>query len=144
MKRLWVLSITVLFVILLSACSDNASDAMKSNKDNMIINIKNNANFDFYSIGFKTYKNGELKTSGGVSYADGSKIQKGESLRKEYIDQKDLKLEGEASFEVVLLGKDQTNQVPLNTVTLELTTNKEYFFEITGESSEQAELKRVK
>lgn len=78
-----------------------------------------------------------------MSNADGSKIQKGDTFRKEYINQEDFDLEGEATFEFVLIGKEE-NRIPLKEITLELMTNKEYLFEITGDSIKEADLKRVK
>ncbi|MBA4535565.1 hypothetical protein H1Z61_00075 [Bacillus aquiflavi] len=134
MKRLLLLSISILIVIFLSACTGNP---LQPNENNMILSIKNNANFDFYSIEISTDN-----TVGGISNADGSKIQKGETLRKEYIDQKDFDLEGEATFEFVLIGEEE-NRIPLKKITLELTTNKEYFFEIIGDSIREANLKRI-
>lgn len=75
-----------------------------------------------------------------MSNADGSKIQKGDTFRKEYINQEDFDLEGEATFEFVLIGKEE-NRIPLKEITLELMTNKEYLFEITGDSIKEADLK---
>lgn len=134
MKRTLLLSISILMVILLSACTDNP---LEPNENNMILSIKNNANFDFYSIEISTDK-----ATGGISNADGSKIQKGDILRKEYIDQEDFELEGEKTFEFQLIDKEE-NKIPFKKITLELTTNKEYFFEITGDSMREAVLKRI-
>ncbi|MFS0654774.1 hypothetical protein [Bacillus sp. 179-C3.3 HS] len=135
MKKSLFLSMSFLIVMLLSACTDQS---MEPNENNMILSIKNNANFDFYSIEISTDK-----TTGGISNADGSNIQKGDTLRTEYIDQEDFDLEGESTFEFVLIGKEG-NRIPLKEMTLELMTNKEYLFEITGDSIKEADLKRVK
>lgn len=134
MKRSLFLSISVLIVLFLSACTDNP---MEPNENNMILSIKNNANFDFYSIEISTDK-----TTGGISNADDSKIQKGDTLRKEYIDQEDFDLEGKKTFEFVLIDK-KGNKIPLKAITLELTTNKIYSFEITGDAIREADLKRI-
>ncbi len=135
MKKSLLLSISFLIVMFLSACTDNS---MEPNENNMILSITNKANFDFYSIEISIDK-----ITGGISNADGSKIQKGDTLRKEYIDQEVFDLEGEATFEFVLIGKEE-NRIPLKEITLELMTNKEYLFEITGDSIKEADLKRVK
>lgn len=134
MKRSLFFSISVLIVLFLSACTDNP---MEPNENNMILSIKNNANFDFYSMEISTDK-----TTGGISNADGSKIQKGDTLRKEYIDQEDFDMEGKKTFEFMLMDKEG-NKIPLKKITLELTANKVYPFEITGDSIREANLKRV-
>ncbi|WP_226035239.1 hypothetical protein [Aquibacillus saliphilus] len=138
MKRLLSFSILILLITILAACTDKSGTPIETNENKMILTINNNANFDFYSM--------EVVTSGstsGMVNADGSKLEKGNSLRFEYIDEVDVELEGEASFEFVLVGKKQTNRVPLETFTIELAPNMEYFFEITGDSIEEADLKRV-
>lgn len=99
MKKSLLLSISFLIVMFLSACTDNS---MEPNENNMILSITNNANFDFYSIEISIDK-----ITGGMSNADGSKIQKGDTFRKEYINQEDFDLEGEATFEFVLIGKEE-------------------------------------
>ena len=143
MKKLLTLPVTIFLLILLSSCSNYQGEPIEPNENNMIINIKNNANFDFHSIEIDANpKNGGGSTGGG-SNADGSKIKKGESLRFEYIAQEDFNLEGEATFDIVLLGKNK-DKIPLKEITLELTTNKEYYFEITGDSKKDAVIKRVK
>src|SRR5699024_410403 len=135
MKKSLRLSISFLIVMFLTACTDNS---MEPNGNNMILSITNNADFDFYSIEISIDK-----IKGGISNADGSKIKKGDTLRKEYIDQEVFDLEGEATVEFVLIGKGE-NRIPLKKITLELMTNKEYLFEVTGDSIMEADLKRVK
>ncbi|SDP04254.1 hypothetical protein SAMN05216565_101312 [Litchfieldia salsa] len=128
----------LLLIFLLSACSEETvTPPIEPNENTMIITFKNNANFDFYSIEMSVNSH-----TGGISNADGSSIEKGSSLTFEYIDQVDLDLEGNQSFEVVLVGKEPT-RVPLEDFTIELEVNKKYSFEITGNSIEDAELKRV-
>lgn len=134
MKRLLFFSISVLIALFLSACSDKP---LEVNENNMILSIKNNANFDLYSIEISTDE-----TTGGISNADGSKIQKGDTLSTEYIDQEDFVLEGKKTFEFVLVDKEE-NKIPLNKITLELKTNTVYFFEVTGDSIREADLKRM-
>ncbi|WP_143083001.1 hypothetical protein [Salibacterium qingdaonense] len=103
----------------------------------MMLSFKNNADFTFHSIGIST-----RDISGGILNADGSPIEKGQILRKEYIDQTDIDLEGEAAFNIALIDKEE-NRIPLKTKILKLEENKEYFFEITGSSESDAALKRI-
>lgn len=133
-KRAILLSIFILIFVFLSACSNNTGALIEPNENNIVLTLKNNANFDFYSIEINTDK-----TIGGISRADGSKIQKGATLRKEYIVGEDFDLEGETTFKLVLIGENE-QRIPLKEVTLELTTNKEYIFEITGDSINKASL----
>ncbi|WP_240378194.1 hypothetical protein [Bacillus piscicola] len=75
MKKSLLLSISFLIVMFLSACTNNTGALIKPNENSMVIHIKNNANFDFYSIEIST--DGEI--TGGISYADGSEIRKGDT-----------------------------------------------------------------
>lgn len=131
MKKFLLLSIFM--ALLLGACSNNSIE-LELNENDMILSIENNANFEFYSL--------EVSTSGitsGVANADGSKIKKGDTLSVGYIDGVDLNLEGEATFEFVLIG-EEGDRIPLKEITLELTTNKEYLFKIVGDSINEADL----
>lgn len=136
-KRAIWLSIFILIFVFLSACTNNADASIEPNENNMVFTIKNNANFDFYSVEISTDK-----TTSGISNADSSKIKKGDTLKKEFIDQEDFNLEGEATFKFVLIGEEE-QRVPLKEITLELATNKEYSFKITGDSINEAGLKRI-
>lgn len=143
MKRLLLLPIMILLVIFLSACTDSA-DTLKPNKDHVIVDIKNNANFAIYGLEVNVYKNEDLKTTQGSMNADGSKVKKGESLRFEFTEQ-DFNLKGESTLEVVIVDKDNKNEISINRkITLELTKGKEYFFEVFGDSKTNTDLKRVK
>ncbi|WP_170841051.1 hypothetical protein [Salibacterium halotolerans] len=51
-------------------------------------------------------------------------------------------MEGQTAFHIALLNKDQ-HRIPLKTRVLELEENKEYSFEITGDSESGAALKRI-
>ncbi|WP_210367441.1 hypothetical protein [Bacillus sp. REN3] len=68
MKRLVLLSISFVIVIFLSSCTGNP---VQPNENNMILSIKNYANFDFHTIEISTDN-----TTSGIRNADGSKIQK--------------------------------------------------------------------
>src|SRR5690625_464641 len=133
MKHLFFIN-TLILILLLGACSNHT---FKPSENSMILSFKNNANFDFYSL---EISNGLYTT--GISYADGSKIKKGELLQFEIIDQKDMNLDGEATFQFAIINKE--GKFPLNNVSLELATNREYTFEISGDAINDAELRRIK
>ncbi|MGM8216566.1 hypothetical protein ACLIA0_13440 [Bacillaceae bacterium W0354] len=132
LKRLLLLSMSALLV--LSACTEKS---IQPKENSMILSIKNNGNFDFYSLEISTER-----TSGGIINADGSLIKKGDTLRMEYIDQEDFNLVGNKTFNFVLLDKEK-NKYPLKKMTIELAPNKVYFFEITGKSIREADLKII-
>ncbi|TMN20909.1 hypothetical protein [Lentibacillus cibarius] len=137
-KKATLLSMFVLVFVFLSACTNNTGALIKPNENSMVIHIKNNANIDFNSIEIST--GGEI--TGGISYADGSEIRKGDTLSKKYIDQEDFNLEGKKTFKFTLIN-EMEQKIPLKEITLELATNKEYFFEIIGDSINEAGLKRI-
>ncbi|MFJ7979892.1 hypothetical protein ACIQ1D_06230 [Lysinibacillus xylanilyticus] len=138
MRRILFLSITVLLLLILSACAGTP----EPNNENMIINIKNNANFDIYGVEVNI-----LEYSPTGINADGSKIKKRDSLSFEFLAE-DIELDGETTMEVSILinnnTKNNDNLIPINKkTTIKLDNNKELFFEITGDSVEGADLKRV-
>jgi hypothetical protein len=139
MKKLSVLLMTSFLLIFLSACTGYSSTPIEPNENNMIITIKNNADFDFYGLEAKV-----LNHSPSIVNADGSKVEKGQSLQFELL-QEDVALDGkEIEVEVGILN-DRKDIVQINKkVTLELVNNKEVFFELTGESINNAFLKRGK
>ncbi|TQR16233.1 hypothetical protein [Psychrobacillus vulpis] len=142
MKRILSLSVTVLLLIILSACKGTSGDSIKPNNENMIINIENNANFDIYGV--KVNILGHSPTSVN---ADGSEIKKGQSLMFEFLEE-DFKLDGEATMVVSILNNNNIENnddvIPIDKkIKLELGNNKELFFEITGNSISKADLKKV-
>ncbi|MFT4415803.1 hypothetical protein ACLM5H_18245 [Fredinandcohnia humi] len=105
----------------------------------IIVDLKNNANIDIHSVEVNFYKN-ELKTSQGRMNADGSKFTKGDSLKFEFTEE-DFNIEGEATMEVVIIN-NKNEKIPLNTrLSLELTKNKVYYFEISGDRISELEVK---
>jgi hypothetical protein len=137
------LPITILLIILLSACTHNSSSPIAPKENSMVINIKNSANFDFYGLQIHL-----LNHSPTIVNADGSKIEKGELLSFELLEE-DIALNGKVEIKVEILDSNSKEKskysVPINKkVTLELDNKKEVFFEITGDSIKQADLKRVK
>jgi hypothetical protein len=143
MKKLVLLPITIFLIIFLSACTDNPGTPIEPNENNMIINVKNNADFEFYGLETKI-----LNHSSSMVNADGSKIEKGQELRFELLKE-DFELDGEVEMKVFILAdnniEDDGDRIPINKKnTLELVNNKEIFFEITGNSIKEADLKRVK
>jgi len=137
------LPILLFLLIILSACTENSGTPIVPNESNMIIKIKNNADFEVYGLELDIRDH----TQGSV-YADGSKIKKGDELLFEFLE-KDFTLEGEAEMTVYILTdthiEDNGDRIPLNKkVTFELVSNKEIGFELTGKTISKAELKRVK
>ena len=138
MKKILLLPMTFLLFTLLSV----SSTVYPVNKDSMIINIKNNANFDFYAIEAKI-----AKYSAGLEYADGSEIEKGEVLGFD-ISKTDMALDGEVEMQVFILRDNNFEnngvRMPIGSkIPIELESNKEIFFEITGDSIEEADLKEL-
>lgn len=137
MKRILSLLVTVLFVIILSACARTSGIPVEPYNENTIINVKNNANFDIYGVEVKI-----LGHSPTAVNADGSKIKKGESLVFEFLNE-DSKLDGEATMEVSILNdKNDVISIDKNNK-IEMDNNIELFFEIIGDSIKEASLKRV-
>lgn len=135
--RKFLLLITMSLILLLSACTDCSGIPIKPNENNMIINIKNNSNFEFYGLGVRILDHSPTSVN-----ADGSKIEKGESFMFELLED-DLHLDGNVEMEVAILSEKNSEEILLNNkISLELNPNKELFFELTGDSIEQAELKR--
>lgn len=141
MKRVVSLLMTILVVVILSACAGTSGVPIEPNKENMIIHIKNNANFDFYGVEVSIL--GQSPTSVN---ADGSKINKGESHSFEF-SERDFTLDGEATMEVSILKKNniesQEDVIAIDKkIDLELGNHQELFFEITGDSMDEADLIR--
>jgi hypothetical protein len=138
MKNLFLLLSTIFLLTLLLACTVNTGTPIEPSENNMIINIKNNADFEFYGLDTKL-----IDHSLGTVNADSSKIEKGESLRFEFLKE-DFPLDGEVEMEVVILN-DNNERIPIeNKNIFELASNKEIFFELTGDSIREADIKRVK
>jgi hypothetical protein len=138
MKRL--LPFTILLVIVLSACMNReTSNPIEPTAESMVVNFKNNANFDFYGLEVAI-----LNSSTGTVNADGSKIDKGDLVSFELLEE-DFALDGEAEMNVSVIVNGQGDVVPINKkVTIELAKNQGIFFEITGDSIEEADIKSVK
>jgi len=139
------MQVPILFflLILLSACTENSGTPIVPNENNMIIKVKNNADFEMYGLELDLRNH----TQGAV-YADGSKIKKGDELLFEFLEE-DFTLKGEGEMTVFILTddhiEDNGDRIPLNKkVIFDLKSNKEIIFELTGESISDAELKRLK
>ncbi|CEG27185.1 hypothetical protein [Bacillus sp. B-jedd] len=142
--------VAILLITFLSACTHFFSSPYPPgpSKNSMIIDIKNNTNFDVYGLELFLTNQSPIAASQTSVNGDGSKIKKGESLRFEFFDD-DFVLDRNAEMKVeVLVGKPKgsnTNKKAINQkLTFELDKNKEVFFEITGDSIEKAEIKRLK
>lgn len=141
MKKLVPLMLFLL--ILLSACTENSGTPIVPNENNMIIKVKNNADFEIYGLELDIRNH----TQGTIN-ADGSKLEKGDELLFEFLEG-DFHLEGEGEMTVFMLTdnhiEDNGDRIPLNQkVTFDLGSNKEIVFELTGETISKAEFKRLK
>mgnify|MGYP006796591593 CR=1 FL=1 len=139
MKRILLLPMTILLFTLLSV----SSTVYPVNKNSMIISIKNNADFDIYGLEANIANH-----SAGLANADGSEIEKGEEFWFEILET-DMELDGEVEMEVFILRdnnlEDNGDRIPINSkISIELESNKEIFFELTGDSIEEADVKELK
>lgn len=139
-KRVPLLLFLLLF---LSACTENSGTPIVPNENNMIIRVKNNADFEIYGLELDIRNH----TQGTIN-ADGSKLEKGDELLFEFLEG-DFHLEGEGIMTVFILTdnhiEDNGDRIPLNQkVTFDLGSNKEIVFELTGETISKAEFKRLK
>jgi hypothetical protein len=138
LNRLNLLLNTLFLVVVLSACTEATGTPIEPNENNMIITIQNKANFEFNGLEVAI-----LDHSQGSVNADSSNIEKDENLRLEFLNE-DFELDGEVNIELNLL-TENGDRVPINNqVTLELQPNQELFYELTGESVKEADLRRVK
>jgi hypothetical protein len=137
LNRVILLLNTVFLIGILTACTNVTGSTIEPNENNMIITIKNKADFKFHGIELALLNH----TQGSVN-ADGSIIERDESLTFEFLKE-DFELDGEFDMEVFIL-TDKGERVPLNKkALLELRPNQKSFFELTGESVKEADLKRV-
>ncbi len=138
MKRLLPLPSAFLLIVILSACTNYTATPIEPNENNMIITIRNKANFDFHGLEVAILDHSQ----GGVN-ADGSIIENNEELKFEFL-REDFKSNGEeVEMEGILLTESNGNRIPINKkVQLELENNKEIVFELTGNSINEAELIR--
>ena len=132
MKKTLLVTILFIFVVFLSACY--RTHATESTEETMVITVLNKADFDIYMIEINTRYLG-----GGIGYADGSKIRKGDLFSHVYLDGEHLDLKGEAVFDFAVIG-EANRRVFLGGVSLELKPNTDYFFEVRGKSAEDAYL----
>lgn len=137
MKKILVLPITLLLIVILSACTETSGVPIEPNTENMIINIKNDANFEIYGVEVNI-----LKSSPSGVNADGSKIKKGESLTFEFSED-DFKLDGQTTMKVSILNRNDEVLPTNEELSIELGNNKELFFEITGDSINEADIREV-
>lgn len=138
MKRLLPLPSAFLLIVILSACTNYTGTPIEPNENNMIITIRNKANFDFHGLEVAILDHSQ----GGVN-ADGSIIENNEELKFEFL-REDFKSNGEeVEMEGIILTESNGNRIPINKkVQLELENHKEIVFELTGNSINEAELIR--
>lgn len=132
MKKTLLVLFLFMSVIFLTACFQN--QATPSTENTMVINMKNSANFsiNFFEI-YTTFG------GGGMGYADGSRIKKGDIFSKVYVDREDLALTGTEQFDFFAIGEDQ-QRTYLGSKRLDLKRNHSYHFEVTGRNTEEANI----
>ncbi|EDL66692.1 hypothetical protein BSG1_05030 [Bacillus sp. SG-1] len=125
---------------MLSACWNNNQVQEKENVVSIV--IENNSDIEFSSMVIKLYQEGDLTSSQGTANADGSNFEKDDVLRLKYYEQ-DMNLEGIASMEVFLVDSNGSETSVNQTHSLVLTKNKEFNFEITGDTKDNAKISKI-
>lgn len=130
MKKALLIAILFVSVVFLSAC--HRTKATEPTDETMVITVINNADFDIYMI--------EINTGyvmGGMGYADGSKIRRGDLLNYVYVDGKDLNLKGDERIDFSVIGAEKKS-IYLGKAILTLKPNTHYFLEVRGKTEEDA------
>lgn len=135
MRKSWLLLAGMLMVLSLTACSQSGATAPTANT--MVVSLKNKANFVIEQFEIQT-----MYTGGGMMYADGSKIGKGDIMSMVFIDQEDFDLKGSETFSFYAVSED-SRRISLGHQTLELTPNHGYLFEVRGKNADDAHLVAV-
>lgn len=141
MKKLMLM---VFLVNSLVACS-SSTDGIRPKEDTVVVDVKNNADYDIYMLELSWYHTEELKGSQGTMKAeDGPKLKKGESLQFE-LTEEDLALDGEVLFELALIDvKDDRKRVTIGEkFPLNLEKGKLYSLEISGDGQSNLELAAI-
>jgi hypothetical protein len=138
-----IIIVTLIFstfmLLILTGCDSTSNN--EPTEKNMSINIKNNADFDFYGLEARILD----YSVDSVANADGSKIEKGDILSFDLLEE-DFPIEGELEMEVFVMNNNiNGSSIPINKkITFELVNDQEILFELTGDSIKEADLKRVK
>lgn len=122
-------------ILSLTACY--RSEPTAPTEDTMVVSLLNNANFAIDQFEIQT-----MYTGGGMMYADGSRIRKGDIMSMVFIDQEDFDLKGSTSFSFYVIGED-SQRISLGHQTLELRPNRGYLFEVRGKNADDAHLVAV-
>lgn len=156
-----VASILILFILVTPILNSSFTDSIKSNqqsrdsnemtsatnpskKDSVVINVLNNAEFEYYHVQLNVSRNGNVVRTQGGMYADGSKIKQGESLTFEF-QEEDFSLKGEVILEAIIVDTNETREkFPVKgKILIKLEKGMEYFLEINGDSILSSNLKKV-
>lgn len=122
---------------LFSSCTIQNNIKEEKNKENIIVSVINNTDFDLYGI--------ELSIKEDVI---GSLISEKSGLQKEAIvsfylyNSEDYTLSNKVDFTISLINKEGA-LIPLEMTTFELTEKQEYIFVINGKSMNEASLKKI-
>jgi hypothetical protein len=137
MKRLMCLSTILLLLFFITACNNSAID-----ENFFVIKIENKTDMKINEVNIDLYKDGKLKSSQGSVNADGSNIERDETIVFEYNEQ-DIDLEGEASFILSFSDNDQNTLVLDTSPAFQLAENEEVHFAIVGELDKKVEVTKV-
>lgn len=134
MKKV-MMPIALVIFLLLSACSGSA-EVKTNNQNEIIINVKNNTDFEMYALELMGYQ-GSIRRGETGMYADESKIGKGENFSFSFYEH-DFILTDEVSFEVTIIEDEygMNKMTTHNKVPLQLASNTEYNLVIKGDSKD--------
>ncbi|WAA09095.1 hypothetical protein [Fervidibacillus albus] len=119
--------------LILLLCTFSFAFGCSNNSHPMTLYIKNNSDFNVYSIELTWYQNGSnLRTSGGMK-ADGAAFEKGESVPF-YFDRTDFVPGKKTTFEIaVFVDPNLKNKIVISPpIPLYFTNNKQYYLAIRG------------
>ncbi|MUK89608.1 hypothetical protein GMD78_14665 [Ornithinibacillus sp. L9] len=116
--------------------NETHSSLQNSPQDRVTIEVINDTEIDIYGLELEIYQSEVLKVTQGASNADGSTVEKGESIAFEFLET-DFHLVGEIDVEVVIVEPIEMGgeRIPIDKFTLNLSNEREYLFEINGESA---------
>ncbi|GAA4079663.1 hypothetical protein [Amphibacillus indicireducens] len=135
MRKSLFLLLLVLMILSLTACY--RSEATAPTENTMVVSLMNNAKFAIDQFEIQT-----IYTGGGMMYADGTNIRKGDIMSMVFTDKEDFDLKGSEAFSFYAVREDG-RRISLGHQTLELTPNHGYLFEVRGNTADDAHLVAV-
>ncbi|MGF2616149.1 hypothetical protein FZC84_10655 [Rossellomorea vietnamensis] len=137
------LSASILVSLLILCSCQNTTDSRTGyaeTEQGVIIHIKNRLDFEIDNLQLEISQDGKVISSIGTAHADGSSFEKEEDLKFE-LREEELPLEGIAEIKAIVTDADKNASVKINnSVTIELAEGKQYFYDLKGDSAENASL----